>query len=190
MTSALASIGFLFAEAAEAAAEKEPPNPILPVGNELFWTVVAFALTMVLLALTFRKVSGPMDARSDAVRADLAAVESAKAELAAAQATYEARLAQARAEAANILGEAQAVVDAERADALAVVNAELAERRAVVGGEVEAAKAAALAGLSDQVRSIALDAAGRVVGGRLDTGRATAAVDAYLAGATNGGGNG
>jgi F-type H+-transporting ATPase subunit b len=167
--------------AAAAEGEATAPNPISPATNEIFWTVLAFAATLIALFLTFKKVAGPMDARADAIRADRAAADAARARIASIEADEQARLAQARAEAGRILDAVRAEAETERAAMLAPVQAEIAERRAAAAADVEAAKASALAALSSDVRTIAVSAASKVVGRNVDATSSSGAVDSYLA---------
>jgi F-type H+-transporting ATPase subunit b len=163
-----------------AEAEATAPNPISPATAEIFWTVIAFAATLVILALTFKKVAGPMDARADAIRADRRAADEARAEVVRLEAEEQARLSAARAEAGRILDAVRAEAEADRAAKLVPINAEIAERRAAIANDVSRAKSEALASMTDQVRSITVSTAGKVVGRSVDSSASSGAVDAYL----------
>ncbi len=159
---------------------KEPPNPILPVWNEIVWTVIAVVLLYLLLRVAFPKVANPLDRRSEQIRADLAAAEQARVE--AVQARYRQQISEARAEASRIIDEARRAFEAERSEVLARVNAELAEQRQQAAAEIEAAKAQALDGLRPMVADLTADAAARVLGRPVPAEVAQRAVSGVLAG--------
>jgi F-type H+-transporting ATPase subunit b len=160
----------------------QPPNPILPVFNEIFYTVVAFALLAILIRIAFPKVAGPMDARAESVRADLAEAERSKGEVDAVLSQYQAQLAEARGQANSIIEEARRGFEAERSAALASVNADIAQQKAAAVADVDAAKQRAMVSLQGSVADLAADAAGRVLGRPVDAAVAQAAVAGVLAG--------
>ncbi len=161
---------------------KEPPNPILPVWNEIVWTVIAVVLLYLLLRVAFPKVANPLDRRSEQIRADLAAAEQARVEAEQVQARYRQQISEARAEAGRIIDEARRAFEAERSEVLARVNAELAEQRQQAAAEIEAAKAQALDGLRPMVADLTADAAARVLGRPVPVEVAQRAVSGVLAG--------
>jgi F-type H+-transporting ATPase subunit b len=147
----------------------EAPNPILPVGNELWWGLGSFLVLLVLMRVwLFPKVKNGMVARNAKIRGDLDEAERVHEEAAEDVAAYEAALAEARAEAARILEVARHDVDADRTAKVSAANARIAEQRAVATAELDAARVAALGQVEDIVVEVASAAAERILGKAVD----------------------
>ncbi|WP_208027109.1 F0F1 ATP synthase subunit B [Rhabdothermincola sediminis] len=156
-------------EVSQAIQEEELANPILPVGNELFWGAVTFAVLWILMKFVLLPpVLRGMERREEKARADLAAAEQAREAAAAKLAEYQASLASAKAEAVRILEDARAQAEAKRKAVMAEAEADAAAVRAQAAQEVAAAKAAARAELRESLADIVVAAAGAVVEKPLD----------------------
>jgi F-type H+-transporting ATPase subunit b len=167
--------------------EDDPPNPILPVGNELIWNLGAFLVLVLLMKfVAYPAVKRGIEARDAGIKADLDAATTAKAHADSVLTDYQARMAQARAEANQIIEEARRSVEAARSEQLAALNAELATMRAQANEDISASKAAALAQLQGGVAEIAVGAAERVVGHPIDRERELRSVETYLRDAAEG----
>jgi F-type H+-transporting ATPase subunit b len=172
-------------EAAEKADDpdacQEAPSPIMPALDELLWGGLAF----VILFLLMRKFAYPaikqgMEARTERIRNDLAAADSAKAEAQTVLDDYKAQLADARSEAGRIIEEARQAADAVKRDHEARLQTELAELRARAVADIESAKSQAVADLHDEVAQLAIGAAETVVQRSLDTATQTQLVEDYI----------
>ncbi|MDY7100056.1 MAG: F0F1 ATP synthase subunit B [Actinomycetota bacterium] len=167
--------------AAEEHGAEDPPNPILPVDNEIFWGVVTFAVLYIL----FWKVLLPpvvrvMDERENRLRTDRRAVDEAQEQMGSVRDEYDAALADARAEANALHDAARAEADAYRAEKIEAANAEIAQLRAEATTEIEAAKAEALRQLQDDVVDLAVGAASSVMQKDLDRAAQLQVIEDYV----------
>jgi F-type H+-transporting ATPase subunit b len=152
-----------------AASTKEAPNPILPVGNEVWWGLGSFlALVLLMRVWLFPKLKKGMVARNAKIQGDLDDAERIREEAAEDVAAYEAALAEARGEAARILEVARHEVDADRTAKLAAANGRIGEQRAAAAGELDAARAAALGQAEEIVVEVAAAAAERILSKPVD----------------------
>jgi F-type H+-transporting ATPase subunit b len=159
----------------------EAPSPILPEANEIIWGAISFTL----LAAALYKFAWPglkkgLEDRSERIRADLEAAESAKAEAEGVLADYQRQLAEARSEAARVIEEARSQADAMRSDLQARAEADITEMRQRAAADVESAKAQAIADLRAEVANIAIGAAELVVQRNLDREAQTRLVEQYI----------
>ena len=147
----------------------QSPNPILPATNEIIWGGIAF---LILLAAMQKwgvpAIKKGMNDRTERIRSDLAAAETARLAAQSAQADVEAQLADARAEAGRIIDAARGQADIVRADLQRRAEADIAELRARAETEVQAARSAAEADVRREVASLAMGAAEVVVGSQLE----------------------
>lgn len=166
---------------ARAEACVEAPNPVLPDPVELIWISIAFAILLLLgLKFAYPAVSKAMDDRSERIRADLAAAETAKQDAQAEQARYQASLGDAKGEANRIIEEARAAAESLRTERVAAADAEAAEIRARAAADAETAKVQALADLRGELTALAVGAAERVVGRNLDADAQRDLIDEYI----------
>jgi F-type H+-transporting ATPase subunit b len=168
--------------AAETTAETaQPSNPVVPNPSELAWSAAMFVLLWALLKFWLLKpILRTMAERSEKIRGDVEAAETARTQASGALTEYEASLASARVEASRIIDEARGQADEERKRLMAAAEAEVAELRAAANAEVSAAKSEALASMRSDVTTIAVQAAEIVVQKRLDAGAQRAIVDEFL----------
>jgi F-type H+-transporting ATPase subunit b len=169
------------AEAAEAAAEEEAKNPIIPTGKEMLWAFVFFmALFLLLRFVLVPPLQRMMRERDEKIRGDLDAVEKAKDDVVQVRADYDAALAVARNEADEIIGAARAEADAYRASLQVDADAEIAQARAAAQAEITAARDQALVSVRGDVGELALSAASAVIGAPVDRAKAATAVERAL----------
>ena len=109
----------------------------------------------------FPAIKKGMNARTERIRADLDAAESAKTEAVGVLDGYKAQLADAKAESGRIIEEARQAADALKKDQEARLQTELAEARARAAADIEAAKAQATADLRGELATLAVGAAVR-----------------------------
>ena len=172
----------------------EAPSPIIPEVDEIIWGGLAFVILFAFMWWKgFPAVKRAMDARSEKIRADLDAADTAKADALRTKSDYEAQLADAKTAAAAIIDEARAQADQLRQDLQARAEADIADQRARAAADIESSRRQAIDDLRGEVASIAVGAAERVVGASLDADVHRALVDAYIdevagAGSSNGDG--
>ena len=168
-------------EADDPDACQEAPNPILPATNELVWGSLSFAALLFLLyKFAYPQVRQMMDNRTERIRSDLQAAESAKAEAQGALDEYKAQLKDARAEAGRIIEEARQAADRIKRDQEARLQTELAELRARAVADIESAKAQAVSDLRGEVAQLAIRAAETVVQHNLDEATQTQLIEDYI----------
>jgi F-type H+-transporting ATPase subunit b len=159
------------ATGAEGATAETPPNPILPVGPEIAYAVIGFAVLFIgLRYFIFPRLRRGIDARAASIRD---AHEGAVATRAGAEdqaAAYDEGVAEARAEANRILDAARHEVEADRQAKLAAANARIAERRAAAAADLDTAKQGVMGQVEDAVAEVASAVAGRALGRSIHPG--------------------
>ncbi len=166
------------------AAEEEagdPPNPVIPVENEIVWAAIFFfALWAMMKYVLLPPIQRAMEERSSTIQSGKDAADAATSALGVARRDHEATLAEARAEANTILAGARAAADERRAALQADADAEIAEMRRSAQAEIDQARAEALAGMRGDVSSLAVGAAQIVLGRDLDAGNQQSVIDQAL----------
>ena len=160
---------------------QEAPSPILPETNEIIWGSISFFLLLLLMwKFALPALKDGMNARTERIRGDLDAAETAKTEAVTVLDGYKAQLADAKTEAARIIEEARQSADALKKDQETRLQTELAESRARAAADIEAAKAQATADLRNDLAQLAVGAASAVVGKNLDPATQSQLVEDYI----------
>lgn len=160
---------------------KKAPNPLLPATNEIIWAAIGFAIVFGFLAkVGYPTVKKGMDARTERIRADLDAAESARNEAESVLAEYRTQLQDARNESGRIIEEARQQADALKREQEQRLQSELAEMRARAQADVASARAQAIADLRTEVANLAIGAAEVVVQRNLDRQTQTQLVESYI----------
>jgi F-type H+-transporting ATPase subunit b len=160
---------------------QEAPSPILPAIDELVWGILSFlVLLFVMWKFAYPAVQKGMEARTERIRADLDAAESAKTEATSVLDGYRAELAGAKSEAGRIIEEARQAADALKKDQEARLQTELADIRTRATADIEAAKVQAIADLRGEVAQLAVGAASVVVHKNLDPATQTQLIEDYI----------
>jgi F-type H+-transporting ATPase subunit b len=161
---------------------QKAPSPILPAKNELIWGTISFVVLFVLLwKFAWPGLKKGMDTRTERIRDDLSAADSAKAEAEHVLEDYRSQLADARNESARIIEESRQQADALRRDQEQRLQTELAAMRERAAADVEAAKAQAISDLRREVTSLAIGAAEVIVQRNLDRPTQEQLVENYIA---------
>lgn len=161
--------------------ETTSSNPILPVGNELFWAAVTFALLWILMKyVLLPPVMRGIEARATKVREDLEAADAASTDADRKLQQYEGSLVTAKAEAVRIVEDARNEAEAGRRELVAVAEADVAAQRAEAAQEIAEAKARAKADLQASVAGIAVEAAEAVMQKQLDRQAQTQVIEDYV----------
>ncbi|WAB80948.1 F0F1 ATP synthase subunit B [Microcella daejeonensis] len=166
-----------------AAEEGEPVNPLLPAWYDIVYSIIPFALVLLLFwKVVLPRMQRTLDERAAKIEGGIAQAESAQAEAKAALEEYNKLLAEGRAEAAKIREQARVDGGAILAELKEQASAEAARITATAQQQIEAERQAALVSLRAEVGSLALDLASGVIGESLaDDKKATALVDRFLA---------
>jgi F-type H+-transporting ATPase subunit b len=160
---------------------QEAPSPILPETNEIIWGGISFLLLLLLMwKFALPALKEGMNNRTERIRSDLDAAETAKSEAVGVLDGYKAQLADAKNEAARIIEEARQSADALKRDQEARLQTELAETRARAAADIEAAKAQATADLRGELAQLAVGAASAVVNKNLDAAAQTQLIEDYI----------
>jgi len=160
---------------------QEAPSPILPERNELIWASISFLVLVLLLwKFAWPGLKKGMESRTERIRADLQAAETAKVDAERVLDEYKAQLQGAREEAARIIEEARQQADALRKEQEQRLQAELAAMRERAAADVESAKQQAIADLRGEVASLAIGAAEVIVQRNLDRETQVQLVENYI----------
>ena len=160
-----------------------PPFESSTFASQLVSLVIAFvALYVIVSRFALPRVGGVIDARHNAIEADLAAAQKLKDESDAALKAYEADLASARSRAQAIGNETREKLNAAAEAERKTLEDQLTTKLAAAEKQIAATRATAMS----NVRGIAADAAGAIVQrltGVLPDGKTvSSAVDATLKG--------
>ena len=161
---------------------QEAPNPILPETNELIWGGLSFLILFLLLAkFGFPAVKKGMDARTERISNSLDEAEQAKVEAQSVLEDYQRQLADARNEAARIIEEARQTADNLRREQESRLQAELDEMRERAAEQNRLASERVMTEVGDEVKSLAIELAEKVVEANLDREANMRIIESYLA---------
>lgn len=157
-------------------------NFLVPNGTFIV-ELIAFAIIVFLLAkFVIPPINKAMTARQEAIRAEFAQLDEAKAEAAASKDEYEAQLAEARKEAAQIREDARAQASMIVAEARETATAEQARIAEAGKSQIEAERQQAAHALRAEVGGLATGLAGKIVGESLDDdARQSRVIERFLA---------
>jgi F-type H+-transporting ATPase subunit b len=166
---------------AQEAAQEESRNPILPAWNELIWGTIAFLILLFVMYRTvFPSVNKALKDRRDNIEGKLEQAERERSEAEELLEQYRRRLRDAEDETRRILDEARANAERVRRELLAKAEAdagrELDRARQAIRGERDQA----IRQLRNEVGTLAVELATRVVGDSLDRDRQLRLVDQYI----------
>jgi F-type H+-transporting ATPase subunit b len=160
---------------------QEAPSPILPATNELIWGAISFLVLLGLMAkFALPNIKNMMDERTERIRGDLDAAESAKTEAVGIREEYARQLADAKAEAARIIEEARQAADTVRKDLTQRAEAEAAELRQRNAEQLEGERARIMGELQGQVATLAIELAEKVVEANLDRDAQNRLIESYI----------
>ena len=170
-------------EALLLAAEGEASNPLLPAIYDIVWSIIPFALVLLLFwRVVLPRLQKTLDERSEAIEGGIAQAESAQAEAKEALEKYNALLADARTEAASIRDQARAEGTQILQEMKTSAQAEADRIAENAQAQIEAERHQAVLSLRKEVGNLALDLASAVVQERLsEDAKAASVVDKLLA---------
>jgi F-type H+-transporting ATPase subunit b len=172
-----AAAGLIQDHAAEA-----PAGPLTVEGGLMIWTVLVFGLLLLILKrFAWPAILGAVEAREQALEAQLAQATKDREEAAALLAEHKKLVAEARHQASGIVAESRAVAEKERALAIEKTKQEQDELLARARREIAAERDRAVADLRREAVDLSLAAASKLVGSRLDSETDRRIVGEYLA---------
>ena len=150
------------------------------LSNILFTIINLLVLYAFLRKFLFGRVNAVLEARAALVREQLAAAEENNRQAEARRSEYEGKLTDARQEAAKLVADAQNRAQRAYEGKLAQAEADARQLRGQTEAQLTAEREAMLRGARDEVASLALLAAAKVVGKAMDSADDQAMVDAFL----------
>ncbi len=164
------------------AAEGEAQNPLLPAIYDIVWSIIPFALVLVLFwRVILPRLQKVLDERSEAIEGGIEDAQSAQKEAQEALEKYTKLLNDARDEAASIRDEARSEGQAILKEMREQAEADAERIAQTAQAQIEAERQAAVVSLRKEVGSLALDLAGAVVRDQLGQDKkAKAVVDSML----------
>jgi F-type H+-transporting ATPase subunit b len=170
-------------EALLLAAEGEATNPLLPAIYDIVWSIIPFALVLLLFwRVVLPRLQKTLDERSAAIEGGIAQAETAQAEAKEALDKYNMLLADARAEAAEIRDQARSEGAKILQEMKTSAQAEADRIAQSAQAQIEAERHQAVVSLRKEVGNLALDLASAVVQERLsEDAKAASVVDKLLA---------
>jgi F-type H+-transporting ATPase subunit b len=155
---------------------------ITPTTGLMIWTLVTFVIVLIVLRkYAYGPLQQMIDARRQAIVADLDAAESARTDAQETLAEYRQQLAEARREAGKIVEDARRSGDERRAAAVAELEAEKNRLMRQTQDEIRAETRQALNAIKQQVADLAVAATEKVVRARLDEAEQRRLIDEALA---------
>jgi F-type H+-transporting ATPase subunit b len=165
---------------AQETAEHEQ-SPILPAANELIWGTVAFLILLFLMYRTvFPSINQAYKDRRANIEGKLEQAEKERTEADELLEQYRRRLAAAEDETQRILEEARANAERVRRDLRAKAEAEAGRELERARQAIRSERDTAIRQLRQEVGTLAVELATRVVGDSLDRDRQLRLVDEYI----------
>jgi F-type H+-transporting ATPase subunit b len=165
----------------EGGAEGQLPAPFRPTPGLMIWTFIVFIALLILLSKTvFPMIVKATADREARIKKDLEEAEKLRTETAALLEEQRQLLATARGEAVAIVNEARQGADRERAVAIEKTRAEQDEVLAHAKREIQVERERAIADIRREAVDLAIAAAGKVVGQRLDSAADRKLVEEYI----------
>ena len=166
---------------AQEAAEAESRNPIFPATNELIWGTVAFLLLLFLMYRTvFPSINQAYKDRRANIEGKLEQAEREREEAEQLLEQYRRRLRDAEDETQRILEEARSNAERVRRDLLAKAETDAGRELDRARQAIRAERDQAIRQLRNEVGTLAVELATRVVGDSLDRDRQLRLVDEYI----------
>ncbi len=149
---------------AEVAVVKDP-SPLTVAPKELFWSLGAFLVLLVLMRLVFYpKLRAGMEARQQHIATNVADASAARDAAQSEVDDYASALDKIRLEAQQRIEAAAREIESARSAKMAEVNAAVATRRAAARAEMDAARQAVSTHVAEAAREVVASAAQQVLG--------------------------
>lgn len=155
---------------------------VKPSPGLMIWTLVTFLLVLFLLRrLAFGKIAEALEARRQAVEANIQAAEDARTEAQKLLEDYKVQLAQARKEAAEISERARTQAAEDRKHLQADLATERERGIADAQARIQVETRQALDKIKGEIADLTLQATQAVLGKKLDAGESKRLIDEALA---------
>ena len=159
-----------------------PSSPFEVNPGLMVWTLISFGLLFLLLwKFVWPQLLAATEAREQKIQQQLAEAERLNAEAKASVAEQQKLLADARAQAGSLIAETKAAVERERAAGTEKARAEADEILARARREIQAEVERATTELRREAVDLALAAAGKLIGQRLEAAQDKKIVTDFLA---------
>jgi F-type H+-transporting ATPase subunit b len=166
---------------AQEAAQGESRNPIFPAANELIWGTIAFLILLFVMYRTvFPSVNKALADRRSNIEGKLEQAERERSEAEELLEQYRRRLRDAEDETQRILDEARSNAERVRRELLSKAEADAGRELDRARQAIRAERDQAIRQLRNEVGSLAVELATRVVGDSLDRERQLRLVDEYI----------
>ena len=166
---------------AQEAANGETRNPILPAWNELIWGTIAFLILLFLMYRTvFPSINQALKDRRANIEGKLEQAERERSEADELLEQYRRRLRDAEDETQRILDEARSNAERVRRELLAKAETDAGRELDRARQAIRAERDQAIRQLRNEVGTLAVELATRVVGDSLDRDRQLRLIDQYI----------
>jgi F-type H+-transporting ATPase subunit b len=179
--SAFALLALTASPAFAAAAEGEKVNLLEPHAGLIFWTIVVFVATMLILKkFAFGPIVSAVQAREQAITDAMAAAERDRNEAAKLLAEQKAAIEAARNEAQRFIAEGRATAESMRSEMLEQTRSQQAELLERARKEIDSEKSKAIDELRREAVDLAIAGAGKLISQKLDSEADRKLVEQYL----------
>ena len=159
------------------AADAEGTNPLLPAIYDIVWSIIPFALVLVLFwRVVLPRLQKTLDERSEAIEGGILRAESAQEEANKSLEKYNSLLAEARAEALAIKEQARLEGSQILQELKSAAQSEAERLTAGAQAQIELERHQAIQSLRREVGEVAIDMAAAVLQERLSDDQQAAAV--------------
>ena len=159
----------------------QSPNPILPSTGEIIWSVISFAILLLLLVkYAFPPVAQMMNKRSEKIRGDLEAAEVARTEAEATLLARRQELDNARQEGQRIIEDARATADALGEQIVQEARREGEALREQAQAQIEAERSRLVLELRSDLASMAVELSSRILAQELSNMDVDPLVEAFI----------
>jgi F-type H+-transporting ATPase subunit b len=158
-------------------------GPFISLGNTDFVVLIAFLMFVGVLVYMKvpGKITGMLDARAAAIKADLEEAKALREEARALLSSYEKKQKEVQEQSERIVSQAKAEAEAVAVQAKEDLKESIARRLIAAQEQISSAEAQALRSVREQAISLAIAAAGDVLAKQMTKKRASASIDAAIA---------
>jgi F-type H+-transporting ATPase subunit b len=167
--------------AAAVLAQEGKADLLSPNGGLMFWTIVIFAILLVVLSrFAFKPMLSAVEARERSLQQAIDDAKRDRDEAARVLADHRAQLEQARSEAQKLIADGRATAEKLRNDLLEQTKAQQQEMLDRARRDIETEKTNAIASLRREAVELAIAGAGKVIERNLDTDANRKLVENFL----------
>src|SRR5688572_846176 len=169
-------------------AQEGKADLLSPNGGLMFWTIVIFAILLVVLSrYAFKPMLSAVEARERSLQQAIDDAKRDREEAARVLADHRAQLEQARSEAQKLIADGRATAEKLRNDLLEQTKVQQQEMLDRARRDIETEKTNAIAALRREAVELAIAGAGKVIERNLDSDANRKLVENYLSSVSIGG---